>query len=377
MIFFDNASTTKVSENVLNDFLVKTKEFFANPSSIHHLGMDLANRILREKVMVLTALKLQPRDYEVVYTSSATEANNLAIMGYCLENSNRGKHIITTKVEHASVMNVFKELEKNYGFRVTYLSMKENGTIDIDELKSVINKETILVSTMAVNNETGAIFNIKEVSDVVAKFPKCVLHCDCAQTLGKALFQFNLADMITITSHKIHGLKSIACLIKKKKINLRPILFGGGQQDGLRSSTMDYPLISSFTVAIKETVANYSKNLAKVREVFNTCVEGLKDNPHVKLHLFEKQSPYILNLSLTDKKASVVVEALSNKGIFVSSVSACSSKEDKPSYVLLAFNKPLEEAKNTIRLSFDSLNTVEEANIFLKEFNEILESVRS
>ena len=182
--------------------------------------------------------------------------------------------------------------------------------------------------------------------------------------------------MMTISSHKINGLKSIAVLIKKKKIKLDPIIYGGGQQFNLRSGTEDYPLISSFTVALNEYQRNLKENLAKVHLIFDFLVNELSKINQIKLHLYPNQCEYILNFSLEDKKASVVVEALSLKEIYVSSVSACSSKKEEPSYVLLTLNKSLKEANNSIRLSFSKDNTIEECQIFINVLKDILNNVR-
>ncbi|MBR1581749.1 MAG: cysteine desulfurase [Bacilli bacterium] len=376
MIYFDNASTTKVNKKVLDTYLDANASFFANPNSIHHLGMEVNNKINKEKDKVLSLLKLSSRDYEVIYTSSATEANNLAIIGYCLKNKNKGNHIITTKIEHASVLECFKVLEKE-GFEVSYLNVNENGQIDIEEFKKTIKSSTIFASIMPVNNEVGLKLNIKEIKEVIKNYPKCVLHVDAAQTLGKAKFDYSLGDLITISSHKIYGLKSIAALIIKKKINLSPIINGGGQEYNLRSGTQDYPLIVSFTVAIEDILRNFEKNYAKVHLIFEFLTNELSKNPEISLNTYKDQCEYILNFSLLNKKSSVVVEALSNKEIYVSSVSACSSKKEEPSYVLLALNKSLNEAKNSIRLSFGEENTLEEAKIFINELNDILKNIRS
>ena len=377
MIYLDNAATTKVSKDVLKVYIENIDRYFANPSSIHYLGMEANNKINLAKISILNYLKLNTNEYDVIFTSSATESNNLAIKGYASKNHNRGNTIVTSKIEHASVIEVFKHLENEYNFNVKYLSADDNGNFLKEELENYINKDTILVSLSPINNELGLKLNIDQVKAYINKFPKCVLHLDLAQTLGKDNFNYSKGDLLTLSSHKIHGLKSIACLIKKKKILLNSILYGGGQEFGLRSSTMDLPLILSFTEAIKETTLNYSKNLLKVKEIYDFLVNELSKIDEVILHNSSNQSPFILNFSLKSKKASVVVEALSNKEIYVSSVSACSSKKEEPSYVLLALNKSLKEASNSIRLSFSYENTLEEAKIFIKELSNILDTIRS
>ena len=237
MIYFDNASSTRPNKEALDLFVKASMDDFSNPNSIHRLGMKNYNEINRIKDKMLKSLKLDST-YEIIFTSGATESNNLAIRGYCLKNKNRGNKIITTNIEHKSVLNVFKYLETQ-GFNVVYLSCKEDGTLDLDELKNEIDKNTILVSIMGVNNEVGTILDIPSVSKIVKNFPKCVLHSDCAQTCGKANFDYKNCDMITISAHKIYGIKGIGLLVKKKKIALEPIVYGGNQENGLRSGTMD------------------------------------------------------------------------------------------------------------------------------------------
>ena len=218
MIYFDNASSTKPSETALKVFLETSEKFYFNPNSIHKYGMKEFNEIKHIKDKILSELKLYST-YDVLFTSGATESNNLAIRGYCLKNKGRGNHIITTKIEHESVLNVFKNLE-DLGFKVTYLDINSEGKIDIENFKKMMDKDTILVSIMPVNNEVGNALNIKDINEIVKNYPKCVLHCDCAQTLGKYDFNYKLADLITISAHKIYGIKGIGALIKKKKIML-------------------------------------------------------------------------------------------------------------------------------------------------------------
>lgn len=376
MIYFDNASTTKVNKLALDDYFNKALNFYANPNSIHHLGMEVSNLIFKEKEKVLKILNLNPKEYDVIYTSSATESNNLALVGYALANINRGKHIITSKVEHASVLEPLKVLEKKHGFKISYVKINEDGSIDLEDFNKLITKDTILVSLMKVNNEVGINFDLNKVKEIISKYPKCVLHSDLAQACGKVELDCSLFDMMTISSHKINGLKSIAVLIKKKRVKLEPIIYGGGQQFNLRSGTEDYPLISSFTVALNEYQRNLKENLAKVHLIFDFLVNELSKINQIKLHLYPNQCEYILNFSLEDKKASVVVEALSLKEIYVSSVSACSSKKEEPSYVLLALNKSLKEANNSIRLSFNKDNTIQECEIFINTLKDILSNIR-
>ena len=374
MIYFDNASSTRPLKECLDAFYVSSSESFYNPNSIHAPAMKLFNEINRIKENCLKKLKLDST-YEVIFTSGASESNNLAILGYALKNRNRGNKVITSKIEHESVLEVFKYLEK-IGFNVTYLNVNQNGEIDIDEFKEAIDKNTILVSIMGVNNEVGNVLNIKEIKEVIKAYPKCVLHSDLAQTLGKEKFDFSLLDMFTISAHKIYGIKGIGALIKKKKVMLEPLIHGGGQENGLRSGTLDYSSIVSFNVSLNYTIDHFEENYKKVKDLQTYLLNELSKIDEVSINNFKKSCPYIVNFSLKRKKASVVVEALSNKEIYVSSVSACNSKKEGASYVLLALNKSESDAHNSIRLSLSKDNILEECKIFIETLKEILEKIR-
>ena len=374
MIYFDNASSTQPEKECIEIFSQASFECYQNPNSIHALGMLNYNKIQKTKQNCLKNLKLD-NSYELIFTSGATESNNLAIKGYCYKNKNRGNKIITSTIEHESVLNVFKELE-NEGFEVVYLDVNENGTISMEDFEKNIDSKTILVSIMPVNNEVGNILNIKDIRNVVNKYPKCVFHGDCAQTLGKISFDYSLLDMITISAHKIYGLKGIGALIKKKKISLKPLNNGGGQENGIRSGTLDFPSIMAIDYTISEIVKNqdkFYKNIEVLRRFLKNELEKIDE---IRLNIFPNQCPYILNFTLLKKKAAIVVEALSNKEIYVSSVSACNSKKEEPSHVLLALGRSVEDAKNTIRLSFSKHNTLEEAESFIAALKETLKEVK-
>ena len=374
MIYFDNASTTKPSDLVLKEYLEESKNNYANPSSINKLGVDIFFKVERIKKHILNALNLS-NNYEIIFTSGATESNNLAILGYCFKNMNRGKRIITSLVEHASVLNVFKYLATE-GFEVIYLNVDNEGNISFEELQKSLNDKTILVSLMGVNNEIGSILNLDEVHSLVTKFPRCVFHSDCAQALGKVDLSYSMLDMITISGHKIHGLKGIGALIKRKNISITPLFYGGGQQENLRSGTIDYPAISAFSLAIDNALKTSKENYLKVESIFNYLYEKLKNNEEVVINSPFISSKYIFSLSLKTKRASVVVEALSNEEIYLNTTSSCDSRKDEPSHVIMALNNNLKLAKNTLRLSFSYENTLEEAKIFLDSFLKILKNIR-
>ena len=374
MIYFDNASSTKPIKECLDTFYNESLNNYFNPSSIHEGAMHLSANINRIKANFLKCLKLDDK-YEVIFTSGASESNNLAIIGYALKNRNRGNKLITSKVEHESVLNVFHYLE-TLGFLVTYLDVNKEGKIDLETFKKTIDKDTILVSLMPVNNEVGFILNIKEISEIIKMYPKCVLHCDAAQTLGKERFDYQLADLITISAHKIYGIKGIGALIKKKKISLMPLIHGGGQENGLRSGTLDYPAIASFNVSLNYITTNFENFYKKTLVLQDYLLKELSKIDEIVINTSKNSSPYIVNFSFKTKKASVIVEALSNRGIYCSSVSACNSKKEESSYVLKAIGRSEKEAHNSLRISLSKDNTFEECEEFIKVLKELIAIVR-
>ena len=373
MIYFDNASTTKPDNEVLECFNSASENNYANPHSIHKLAMDNAANIERKKNEILKLLGLSIRDYEVIFTSGATESNNIVIQGFAHRNSKRFNHIMTSNVEHSSVLNVFRELEKE-GFKVDYIKVNKEGVLDLEDLKNHLDGKPVFASFMAVNNEIGTTNDLKAIHEILGT--DSVFHSDLVQAIGKAKVDFNSLDMMTFTSHKIYGLKGCGCFIKKRKINLNPIVYGGNQEEGLRSGTMDYPSICAFTLALKKVINDYDKDYSTIKGIRDYIISNLSGVEGVVIHDFPTCSPYILNISLTEKKTSVVVEALSNKSIYVNSVSSCYSKDKSMSYVIKALGKSDLEAANTIRLSFGKYNTLEEAKEFVPVFLEILKSVR-
>lgn len=378
MIYLDNAGSTIVDEEVLKLFIEDNTNNFANPSSLNGFGMKENYDIVNYKRDILNILKLNPSTYDVIFTSGATESNNLAILGYARKNKNKGKHLITSKIEHPSVLNVFKELEKE-GFDVTYLDIKEDGTIDLDYFKSILRDETILVSLMYVNNECGCVLNLEEIKDIINKSnnKKIVFHSDLAQTLGKEKVNCSLFDMLTISSYKIHGIKGIGALIKKRNIELEPLVYGGGQEFNLRSGTLSYPLIHSFAFIVKKYTKDFEKNYAYVQSLYNFTFDELNKINGIKVHdKFKRHCPFIINFSTTSKESSIVVEALSNKEIYVSTKSSCSSKLKVISHVIYELTKNENEATNSIRISFSKYNTIDEISVFINSLKEILNNIK-
>ena len=374
IIYLDNAATAKVDPEVLDSYNQITLKYFANPSSIHSLGQEASRLLDKSREQILNVLKLT--HHEVIFTSGATEANNLAIKGYCFANRTRGNHIITSASEHPSVLNTVLELQ-NFGYEVTVLPVNENGAVEVKTLKAAIKENTILVSLMMVNNETGAINPIKEVGEYLKKFPKIAFHVDMVQAIGKIPLDLENIDMFSIAGHKIHGLLGSGLLVKEKKIILKAINNGGGQENNLRSGTNTLALSASLAKALRIAISNQAKDYEHVKTLSKRLLDYLEDNQDkyfINSHF--EENPYIVNFSLLHHKASVVVEALSNRGIMVSSLSACHAKHEDYSAVVYAMTNDLNIAHNTIRVSFGRDNTLEEVEDLIKNLEQIIKEIK-
>ena len=377
LIYFDNASTTRASEEVLKVYNEVHLSSFANPSSIHKEGQRSFYQLNRSKEELLKVLKLN--NHEVIYLSGATEANNLAIKGSALRYKNRGNHIITSSYEHPSVLEAFKQLETEFGFKVTYLNPNSEGLITSKEVESALTDKTILVSLMAVNNEIGAINPIEEISNLLEKYPKVIFHVDACQAIGKLEKEINYSkvDLLTISGHKIHGLVGFGALIKKKKIELLPLNSGGGQEYGYRSGTEDLANALALLQSIKDIINKEKEHYDHVSLLADKLLSYLNSRKDLyELNVPNPINPYIINFSTISRKGSVVVEALSNNNIMVSSTSACHSSKEKGSYVVKALGKEDKISNNTIRVSLDYTNTMEEIDIFISTLDKIIGEIR-
>lgn len=377
IIYLDNASTTKLDPVVKETFSSALDKYYANPSSIHKLGQE-ANYLLNKTKDEILAL-LRCSDHQVIFTSGATESNNLAIKGVCLRYKNRGNHIITSIYEHPSVLEAFKQLEKEFGFEVTYLYPNSDGVISPQDVKKALKKETIFVSIMAVNNEIGSVNPIEQIADLLKDYPKVIFHSDAAQLIGKTNknINFNKIDLLTISAHKMHGLVSSGVLIKRKKIELLPLASGGGQEYNLRSGTNDLASALAFKKTLELALSTSKERYLHVENLANRLISYLKSNPDLyELNLPKEINPYIINFSSIKKKGSVVVEALSNAGIMVSSISACHSSKEKGSYVVASLGKNELISNNTVRVSLDYLNTNEDIDTLVSTLDKIIKDIR-
>ena len=358
MIYFDNASTTKISDAVLEKMYDFMKTGFANPSSLHSLGFEVEKEITKARKSIASAIKATPD--EIYFTSGGTEANNTAILGVAEAYKKRGNRVVTMRIEHPSVTDSYRELE-NRGFEIVSLDVDEKGYININELENAVNENTILVSIMYVNNEVGTVQDMEKIYSVIkAKNKSCIFHTDCVQAFGKHPINCKNADIITMSGHKIQSAKGIGAMYIKKGVRVNNLHFGGGQEKGFRPGTENSYAIVAMGEAIDIAIKNMESNYKRVSEVRNTLLkitdelEGVYVNGDV-----EKGSPYILNLSFENVKGEVLLHALENDGIYVATGSACSSraKEKKKIVDYIVDGR----GGSAVRFSFSSENTVEEA----------------
>ena len=364
-MYFDYTATTPIDEEVLNTYVMIQKKYFANTTSLHLLGQKANNIYEQMKNEIRDTLNV---DSEVIFTSNATEANNLAIFG--VVEGKKGK-VITTKIEHPSVFNVYKELE-NEGYDVTYLNVDKNGLIDLKELESEMSNDVLLVSIMWVNNIMGAIEPVKDIINIVKKYKHAKLHIDAVQGITKIKpdFSFNDIDLFTMSAHKFYGPKGIGALIYKKGLNLSKRLYGSTSQNGIKPGTFDLGLVVCLAKALKKNMKEIDEHYKYVKDL-NKYLRNNITNKDIIINSSEDSSPYIFNVSIPKIKGETVVHILENKDIYVSTGSSCSSKLIKPEKTIYAITNNEEYAKTTIRISLSFLTTKEEIDKLLEILNRL------
>lgn len=371
MIFFDNASTTKVRKEVLDDFNEFNENNFYNPSAIYKNGQEVSKLINKARVEIINCLGGGKFD-NFIFTSGATEANNMALKGLL---KNKNSKILVSIVEHPSVYNVAVDL-KNQGYNVDFIKVKSDGKIDEDDFINKIDSNTSVVSIMHVNNETGAINDIKKlVSIAKLKNKNVIFHCDGVQAFGKIKVNVSAlgVDLYTISSHKINGLKGIGGLYVKNGLNLKPLIIGGGQEKNLRSGTENTAGIYSFATTCKLAVSEQEEKINKITSLKNKVLESLEKLSNVKINLPQNEnvSPYILSVSVINGKAETILNMLEDKGIIVGNGSACSSKH-KDNRILSNMGIKMSEIEGSLRISFSSNNTEEDVDYFITEFENVV-----
>ncbi len=377
-VYLDNSATTRVYPEAAELMTKVMLEDYGNPSSMHRLGVDAEKYIKTAREQIAATLKASEK--EILFTSCGTESDNLAILGYAAAHKREGHHLITTKIEHPAILNTMEHLEKE-GYEVTYLDVDHEGRISLDELRDSIREDTLLVSIMHTNNEIGALQPIEEAGALIKKCnPGTVFHVDAVQGYGKnKIIPKKMGiDMLSASGHKIHGPKGIGFLYVKNGIRLQPILFGGGQQGGLRSGTEAVPSIAGLGLA----AAKINENLEQEREMLYSLRDGfvkeLLTIPEVKVNGREghETAPHVVSASFRDVRAEVLLHALEDKGIYVSSGSACASNHPQTSATLLAIGVEQALLDSTIRFSFSVFTTKEELDYTVQVLKELIPVLR-
>lgn len=360
MVYLDNSATTRTDPEVIRVMADVMEKVYGNPSSLHGIG-DKAHRLIGEaREAVARTLGVQPR--EIVFTSGGTESNNLAIKGVAERFRNRGRHLITTEVEHPSVYQAFRQLEER-GWRVTYLPVDRLGRVSEEDVEKALTEDTVLVSVMHVNNEVGTIQPVEAIGRVLRSKPKVIFHVDAVQAFGKLELDPVRwgVDLLSISGHKFHGPKGVGALYIREGLRLTPLLAGGGQEGGLRSGTENVPGIAGLAKAAilaqqrRETARQWQRWKEELIQAVTSRLEGVVVNGDTTT---EGGAPHILSLSFPGLKSEVIVHALEQEKVFVSSKSACSSKKETPSRVLTAMGLDDRTAIGSIRISM-GYDTVE------------------
>lgn len=367
MIYLDYSATTPVNKEVLDSFTKTCLMFPGNANSLHKLGVETNDLIKSATEQIKQILNL--KNQEIIYTSGASESNNLVIKGVGLKYQNRGKHIITTDFEHSSIYGPLSYLQ-SLGFEVDIVGTDQYGRVDLNKLEQLIRDDTILISIAAVNSEIGIIQPIEEIASLIKKFPKCFFHVDMTQSITKIKINLNDIDFVSFSAHKFFGLKGIGCLIKNRKIRIEPLIHGGKSTTVYRSGTPAAPLIVSTAKALRLANANIDKKYNNVKKLNDKLKKFFKSYEDIKINSNEFCSPYILNISVLGIKPETFMHALETKDIYISTQTAC-AKDSSVSRAVLSLTKDEERAKSSLRISLAYLTTEEEIQEFKKAFKTI------
>ncbi|MHB8061640.1 MAG: cysteine desulfurase family protein [Ruminiclostridium sp.] len=372
-IYLDNSATTRPYDEVVQYIYEISKDFYGNPSSMHTKGIEAENLVKHARFQLATALSVDSK--EICFTSGGTEANNMAILGFLKANPRLGKHIITSEIEHPSVLEVYKQLVKD-GYRVDYIPVDSQGIINLDVLRNVLDSDTALLSFIHTNNETGSMQPIEEIDKIrKATCPAAALHIDAVQAFGKTRIHPTSCDidLLSFSSHKIHGPKGMGALYIRKGLKVRPILLGGGQETSLRSGTENVPGICGFGLASEKIFLNIDENFTTVRALKEHFLLNItKYFEDAVINSPMQASPYIINVSFPNLKAEVLLHHLEQKHIFVSTGSACASHKTSHSHVLKAMGVSSKYIDGAIRFSLSALNSISDMDETINALKEII-----
>ncbi|WP_295729836.1 cysteine desulfurase family protein [uncultured Limosilactobacillus sp.] len=372
MIYFDNSATTQISSEALATYTTVSQKIWGNPSSLHELGELSWNLLQQSRRQIADLFGVQPS--EIIFTSGGSEGDNWVIKGTALAKRQFGKHIITSSVEHAAVRNSMHQLEE-MGFDVTYLPVDEEGRVNPVDVQKAIRTDTIMVSIMAVNNEIGTIQPIQEIGEILKHYPRIHFMVDAVQAIGKGLDEVVFSDRVdfaTFSGHKFHAPRGTGFVYKRNGRQLMPLIDGGGQEQGLRGGTENTPGDAAMAKAIRLMKEHETKTVQREKQIKQRIMKHLTEFDHVKI--FSKKegfAPHILCFAIVGVRGETVVHAFENRGIYLSTTSACSSKKDTETSTLSAMRVPQKIAECAVRVSLGDQNTFAEAEQFNQVFDEI------
>lgn len=361
MIYLDYSATTPVNEEVLKSFNMAVQNYIGNPNSLHKLGIE-AKRLIEASTKQIADI-LGVNESEIIYTSGASESNNMAIKGIAFQYKNRGRHIITTKMEHSSVLETLRYLE-SLGFEISYAKLDEFGRVDLEALKSMIRDDTILVSIASVNSEVGVKQDIDEIGRLLEKYPKLFFHSDVTQSIGKEKINLQYVDLASMSSQKFYGMKGSGILYKKEKIEIIPFIHGGKSTTKYRSGTPSLGQIVAIAKALRLAYQDYEKKQEQVRIVYDFLMTELKKIEDIHINSNSFCLPHIVNISVLGVKPETLLHALEEEDIYISTKTACSSNNDSSDSVLAVTNNK-EYASSSLRISLSHLTTIDEISLFI------------
>ena len=376
--YFDNSATTRVLDKVVAAMDEMMTENYGNPSARHIMGVRAENAVKRAAAQVAKTLKV--KDKEILFTSGGSESNNMALIGTALANQRAGRHIIASNIEHPSIYNTLSFLEE-MGFEITYLKVDGKGHVDLEQLKRSMRPDTILVSVMYVNNEVGAVEPVEEIGKIVHGVnPAAFFHVDAIQAYGKFLIRPKKQgiDLLSVSGHKLHGPKGIGFLYIDEHVKIRPIIYGGGQQRGMRSGTENVPGIVGMGVAAEEAYTDFEEKAGHLCRLKDHMLERLGEieGAYPNSYPGKESAPQIVSVSFSGVRSEVLLHALEDRGIYVSSGSACSSNHPDVSGTLKGIGVKAELLDSTLRFSFGRFNTLEEIDYCIETLKELLPVLR-
>ena len=366
MIYLDYAASTPVDEDVLNNFIKVTKEEYANPNSNHELGLKAKSLIDESTNKIANLLNALPE--EIIYTSGATESNNLAIRGTAERYKNKGKHIIVSSLEHNSIIASCTYLQEN-GFDIDLIPINNNGLVDIEALKQMIRDDTILVSVCAVDSEIGLTQPIEEIGKLLKEYDDIIFHTDASQAIGKVKIDYKDCDLITIAPHKFYGMNGISILVKRKNVSLKPLVLGGKSTTVYRSGTPVVNMISSTSIALEKSINLMDERNEYIKKLNNIIISKLKEYKDVHINNTEKSIPHTINISIKGIKSDLFVSKLNENKVMLSTKTSCCPL-NTPSKLVYALTKDKSLASTSIRISLSHLTKEEEIKKFLKIFDK-------